>query len=156
YKDELDFLSKNIRPRLIEIDTSIKEKAQQARECMDAAREKHGYSIVYKSAKRKRKSGKSSMSARASQAKDGDYKTTTLINEISDSDSESIKASLGQSNQGPPYSNIMEKQPTEVRRNLAREHHDLEWTINRLQDALLKEIKILETVLNIHKIESSD
>ncbi|CAB3982554.1 Hypothetical predicted protein [Paramuricea clavata] len=31
YKDELDFLSKNIRPRLIEIDTSIKEKAQQAR-----------------------------------------------------------------------------------------------------------------------------
>ena len=58
YKDELDFLSKNIRPRLIEIDTSIKEKAQQARECMDAAREKRGYSIVYKSAKRKRKSGK--------------------------------------------------------------------------------------------------
>ena len=92
YKDELDFLSKNIRPRLIEIDTSIKEKAQQARECMDVAREKHGYSIVYKSAKRqrKRKSGKSSMSARASQAKDGDYKTTTLINEISDSDSESM------------------------------------------------------------------
>ena len=90
YKDELDFLSKNIRPRLIEIDTSIKEKAQQACECMDAAREKYGYSIVYKSAKRKRKSGKSSMSARASQANDGDYKTTTLINEISDSDSESM------------------------------------------------------------------
>ena len=51
----------------------------------------------------------------------------------------------------------MRKLPAEVRRNLAREHHDLEWTITTTckMPFLIKEIKILETVLNIDKLNLS-
>ena len=49
---------------------------------------------------------------------------------------------------------ILGKLPAEVRRNLAREHHTLEWSIDQLRDALLKEIKILEAGLHIDKTKS--
>ncbi len=39
---------------------------------------------------------------------------------------------------------ILGKLPTEIRRNLARDHGNDEWTIDKLQDAVLKEIRILE------------
>ena len=38
----------------------------------------------------------------------------------------------------------MGKLPMETRRNLAREHSNLEWTIDELRTAILKEIQILE------------
>ena len=39
---------------------------------------------------------------------------------------------------------ILGKLPTETRRNIARDHGNDEWTIDELQDAVLKEIRILE------------
>ena len=49
---------------------------------------------------------------------------------------------------------ILGKLPADIRRSLAREHCHLEWTIDQLRHALLKEIKILEAGLNIEKHES--
>ena len=53
------FLSEETRPQLQEIDKVVKTKLEQARDCMHAAREKYGYSTLFKSAKRKRQKGKS-------------------------------------------------------------------------------------------------
>ena len=39
---------------------------------------------------------------------------------------------------------ILGKLPTEIRTNLAREHSHLEWNIDELREAILKEIHILE------------
>ena len=36
-----------------------------------------------------------------------------------------------------------------TRRNLAREHSDLQWTIDELQAAILKEIRVLENGLHV-------
>ena len=44
---------------------------------------------------------------------------------------------------------IMGKLSVETRKNLARDHSNSEWRLNELQDAILKEIHILETGLNI-------
>ena len=33
----------------------------------------------------------------------------------------------------------------ETRKNLARDHSNSEWSLNELQDAVLKEIRVLET-----------
>ena len=43
----------------------------------------------------------------------------------------------------------MSKLLVETRKNLARDHSNREWRLNELQDAILKEIYILETDLNI-------
>lgn len=40
---------------------------------------------------------------------------------------------------------ILGKLPVDVRRNLAREHGNTEWTIGQLKDAILKEIRVLES-----------
>ena len=37
----------------------------------------------------------------------------------------------------------------ETRMNLAKDHSNSEWSLNELQDAVLKEIHVLETGLNI-------
>ena len=37
------------------------------------------------------------------------------------------------------------KLPVDVRRNLAHEHGNSEWTIRELKDAILKEIRVLES-----------
>ena len=42
---------------------------------------------------------------------------------------------------------ILGKLPVETRRNLAREHTNLEWTIDELREAILKEIRIFESGL---------
>lgn len=39
---------------------------------------------------------------------------------------------------------VLGKLPIETRRNLAREHPDLEWTIDDLREAILKEIRVFE------------
>ena len=39
---------------------------------------------------------------------------------------------------------VLRKLPIETRRNLAREHPDLEWTIDDLREAILKEIRVFE------------
>ena len=39
---------------------------------------------------------------------------------------------------------ILGKLPTEIKKNLARDHENREWTIDKLQSAILKEIRILE------------
>ena len=44
---------------------------------------------------------------------------------------------------------IMGKLPVATRKNFARNHSNSEWRLNELQDAILKEIHILETGLNI-------
>ena len=44
---------------------------------------------------------------------------------------------------------IMGKLPMETRKNLARDHSNSEWTLSELQNAVLKEIHVLETGLNI-------
>ena len=43
----------------------------------------------------------------------------------------------------------MGKLPVKTRKNLARDHSNCEWSLNELQDAILKEIHIIETGLNI-------
>lgn len=60
YKDEVAFLSEEARPQMQEIDKDVKTKLQEARDCMHAAREKHGYSTSFKSAQCKRQKGKKS------------------------------------------------------------------------------------------------
>ena len=40
---------------------------------------------------------------------------------------------------------ILGKLPVDVRRNLAREHENSEWTIRELKDAILREIRVLES-----------
>ena len=44
---------------------------------------------------------------------------------------------------------IIGKLPVETRKNLARDHSNSEWSLNKLQDAVLKEIHVLVTGLNI-------
>ena len=44
---------------------------------------------------------------------------------------------------------IIGKLPVETRKNLARDHSNSEWSLNELQDAILKEIRIFETGLHI-------
>ena len=39
---------------------------------------------------------------------------------------------------------ILGKLPTEIRKNLAREHSTLEWTLDQLRDSIAKEIRVLE------------
>ena len=39
---------------------------------------------------------------------------------------------------------IMGKLPMETRKNLARDHSNSEWSLNELQDVVLKEIRVLE------------
>jgi len=43
---------------------------------------------------------------------------------------------------------ILEKLPGETRKHLAREHTDGEWTFKGLQEAVLKEIRVFESMLN--------
>jgi len=50
---------------------------------------------------------------------------------------------------------ILDKLPTEVRRNLAREQNNSEWTVENLREALLKEIWILEQRLFTHYTHST-
>ena len=42
---------------------------------------------------------------------------------------------------------ILGKLPVETKRNLAREHTNLEWTIDELREAVLKEIRVFESGL---------
>ena len=42
---------------------------------------------------------------------------------------------------------ILRKLPVEIRKNLAREHTNAEWTIDELRSAILKEIRVFETGL---------
>ena len=42
---------------------------------------------------------------------------------------------------------ILKKLPMEIRKNLAREHTNAEWTIDELRSAILKEIRVFETGL---------
>ena len=42
---------------------------------------------------------------------------------------------------------ILEKLPAETRKHLAREHSNSDWTLQVLQDAILKEIRVLESML---------
>jgi hypothetical protein len=51
-----------VRPQLLEIDMVVKEKLQQPIDNMDASKEKYGYSVLYKNAKRKRKNACKSQS----------------------------------------------------------------------------------------------
>ena len=44
---------------------------------------------------------------------------------------------------------VLGKLPAETRKNLARDHSNSEWSLTELQDAVLKEIHILETGLHI-------
>jgi len=44
---------------------------------------------------------------------------------------------------------ILEKLSDETRKHLAREHTDGEWTFPGLQDAVLKEIHVFESMLNM-------
>ena len=93
YRDELAFLSEEARPQLKEIDSAIKEKLQQARESINAARDKHGYSVAYKSAKRKRQKGKSKMSkmsATCSKPQSQETSTTAQTDSVTVSDSEEV------------------------------------------------------------------
>ena len=39
---------------------------------------------------------------------------------------------------------ILGKLPVDVRKNLAREHDNLEWTLDQLQDSIVKEIRVIE------------
>ena len=45
---------------------------------------------------------------------------------------------------GPLVPMILGKLPTEIRKNLAREHSTLEWTLDQLRDSIAKEIRVLE------------
>ena len=45
---------------------------------------------------------------------------------------------------------VLGKLPIETRRNLAREHPDLEWTIDDLREAILKEIRVFEAGVYVH------
>ena len=42
---------------------------------------------------------------------------------------------------------ILEKLPAETRKHLAREHSNSDWTLQELQDTILKKIRVLETML---------
>ena len=39
---------------------------------------------------------------------------------------------------------ILRKLPADVRKNLAREHSNLEWTLDQLRDSIMKEIRVIE------------
>ena len=39
---------------------------------------------------------------------------------------------------------ILGKLPPDVRKNLAREHSNLEWTLDQLRDSIMKEIRVFE------------
>ena len=43
---------------------------------------------------------------------------------------------------------ILGKLPVDTRKNLARDHNNSEWSLHELQDAILKEIQVLETSTN--------
>ena len=47
---------------------------------------------------------------------------------------------------------ILKKLPVDLKRNLAREHSNKEWTIDELHQAILKEVEILEAGQNISEI----
>ena len=56
-------------------------------------------------------------------------------------------AALGQSTESygaPLVPMILGKLPAEVRKNLAREHSNLEWTLDQLRDSIVKEIQVIE------------
>jgi len=42
---------------------------------------------------------------------------------------------------------MLGKLPAETKRNLARSHSNLEWTLSELKDSILREIKVLESGL---------
>ena len=44
---------------------------------------------------------------------------------------------------------VLGKLPAETRKNLAREHGNLEWTINELRDSIAREIRVLEAGLYV-------
>ena len=50
---------------------------------------------------------------------------------------------------------ILGKLPVPIRRNLARDHNELKWTLDDLQAAVVKEIRVLESGLNNNDPSSS-
>ena len=51
---------------------------------------------------------------------------------------------------------ILGKLPNEIRRNLARDHISLDWTINQLRNALQKELRILQAGKFVNPTENKD
>ena len=51
---------------------------------------------------------------------------------------------------------ILGKLPNEIRRNLARDHTSPDWTIDQLQNALQKELRILEAGKFVNPTENKD
>ena len=51
---------------------------------------------------------------------------------------------------------ILGKLPNDIRKNLAREHSNVEWTLDDLRSNLLKEIQILETGIHSSKSNHAD
>ena len=49
-----------------------------------------------------------------------------------------------------PVPKVLGKLPVEVRRNLARDHPAIEWSIDQLREAILKEIRVFEASFYIN------
>jgi len=50
---------------------------------------------------------------------------------------------------------MLGKLPVEIKRNLARSHFNLEWTLSELKDSILTEIKVLESGLLVKSTKES-
>ena len=55
-----------------------------------------------------------------------------------------ILGALGQSTESYGVPMILGKLPAAVQKNLAREHSNLEWTLDQLRDSIVKEIQVIE------------
>ena len=51
---------------------------------------------------------------------------------------------------------VLGKLPAEVRKNLAREHSNLEWTLNQLRDSIVKEIRVIEAGASVSPPQPED
>ncbi len=51
---------------------------------------------------------------------------------------------------------VLGKLPADVRKNLAREHSNLEWTLDQLRDSIVKEIRVIEAGASVSPPQSED
>ena len=51
---------------------------------------------------------------------------------------------------------VLGKLPAEVRKNLAREHSNVEWTLDQLRDSIVKEIRIIEAGASVSPPQPED
>ena len=51
---------------------------------------------------------------------------------------------------------VLGKLPADVRKNLAREHSNLEWTLDQLRDSIVKEIRVIEASASVSPPQPED